>query len=104
MKYLIVLVVVACAIGFSQVGYSMKHACSYLKFQYSIVWLLQCDISEDMRKRMFEQMTRHCAKKESGTEDDIQGILALKPTDTATSKCMQACIGEASGVVSPISN
>lgn len=49
-------------------------------------------------------MTVRCSTKEGGTQADIDGIIGFKPTDTPQSKCIEACLGEASGVVSQFSN
>lgn len=53
-----------------------------------------------MRAKIYQQMTIGCGKREGATQEDVDGIVGFKPTDTRGSKCIQACLGEASGVVS----
>lgn len=50
--------------------------------------------------KMFQEMAAQCGRKEGASDDDVNGILAFKPTNTRGSKCVEACLGEASGVVS----
>lgn len=52
---------------------------------------------------MFQQMAKDCGKQEGASDDDINGMLALKPTNTRASKCVQACLAEGPGIVSQFS-
>lgn len=52
-----------------------------------------------MRKNIYHQMAHHCGKKEGGSLDDVNGWIELNPTHTPRSKCVQACLIEASGLV-----
>lgn len=49
-------------------------------------------------------MTVRCGTKEGGSQADVDGIVGFAPTDTPASKCIEACLGEASGVVSQFLN
>lgn len=45
-------------------------------------------------------MVNGCAKKEGGSSDDVNDILAKKLPSTRGGKCTQACLGETVGIVS----
>lgn len=49
---------------------------------------------------MFHSMARGCGKQENAPEDEIEAIIAQKPTNSHVSKCIQACLAEAGGFVS----
>lgn len=53
-----------------------------------------------MKQKMFTSMTTSCGKQEGASEEDVAGIIGLKPTNSHGSKCIQACLGEGAGVVS----
>lgn len=49
-------------------------------------------------------MAIQCGTTEGATQEDVDGILNFHPTDTHASKCIQACLAEASGLVSQFSH
>lgn len=51
----------------------------------------------------YETLAAECAAHEGATDDDIKQALALEMPSTKAGKCLNACIGETTGVVSTIS-
>lgn len=49
---------------------------------------------------MIQRMAKLCAEKEGGTQSDIDDAIENKVPTTHVGKCMLACIGEMSDVVS----
>lgn len=48
----------------------------------------------------YEILTSECAAQESASDNDIKAALAFEMPTTKSGKCLEACIGEKTGVVS----
>lgn len=44
-------------------------------------------------------MTKRCGEKEGAPDEDVNAIIEMKPTNTHASKCIQACLADAGGIV-----
>lgn len=57
-------------------------------------------MTKEQRIETMTKMLHECAKKEGGSSDDVNNILAEKDPTTKGGKCTQACMGETIGIVS----
>lgn len=56
-------------------------------------------MTPEMKEKMKAKMVE-CAGKEGASEAEIQNMLGHNPPTTHEGKCVIACVGEASGMVS----
>lgn len=49
--------------------------------------------------KLFQKLITQCGIKEHVSDEDVNAMKALVPNNTYGSKCIQACIGESSGIV-----
>lgn len=56
-------------------------------------------MSKEKRVEMFHKLTNECAKKEGATSADVDEIIAHKSPSAQGGRCIQACLGEMTGIV-----
>lgn len=94
MNYSIVLAILSCVIGLSQVkNLKLISLMFWLKIRY-----LQCE-SNDEGLEWLQEVVGECATKENASNIDIDEVLAGKEASTHSGKCFRACIGESTGIV-----
>lgn len=57
-------------------------------------------MTTDRRMELFISLSKDCKKREGATDDDLAAMMAGQASTSHGAKCIQACMGERTALVS----